>query len=139
MVQILQHAPSLHSLCLVYNEGHGDSLLEWLSPRILDNGQVDCFILKLNTISIQLGSQLVTPVYGVARALKGMIVSRCSLAHNTHTGNNISGPIERIQKVEMECFYDGPFDGDGTRWREEVSEILAPLQEVVDMLQVVIY
>jgi hypothetical protein len=140
MIQIMQHIPSLHSLCLWYNwcEVGGGSFLERLSPRIMDNGQVDCLIPKLKTISIQLNSQWFIPNY---EALKKMTVSRCSLAHNTHTGDNISGPIERIQEVVVECSYDDLFDsGDGgTIWYEEVSETLAPLQEVVDTVQVVIY
>jgi hypothetical protein len=82
------------------------------------------------------GCQLITPDY---EALKEMIVLRCSLAHNTNTGDNTSGPIERIQKVEVECSYDESLDSvDDTMWYEEVCEILAPLQEVVDVVQVVI-
>jgi hypothetical protein len=55
MIQILQHIPSFHSLCLAYNwcEMGAGSFWERLSPRILDNGRVDCLIPKLNTISIQ--------------------------------------------------------------------------------------
>jgi hypothetical protein len=137
MTQILQHIPSIQSLCLVYSwcEVGGSSFLQQLSPRILDNGQVDCLIPKLDTISIWLSCQLDTPDYG---ALKEMIVSRCTLAHNT--GDNISGPIERIQKVTVECTYDESLDcTDDTMWYEEVSEILTPLQEVVDMVKIVIY
>ena len=91
-------------------------------------------IPKLDTISIRLSCQLDTPDYG---ALKEMIVSRCTLAHST---GNISGPIERIQKVTIECTYDESFEcTDDTMWYEEVSEILASLQEVVDMVKIIIH
>ena len=62
-IQIMQHISSLHSLCLVYErcDVHTSSLLERLSPRILDGGQVECLIPKLNTISIRLSCQLYTP------------------------------------------------------------------------------
>ena len=138
MIQILQHIPSLHSLCLVYSWcGYEYSFFERLSPRILENGQVHCLIPELNIISIQLGCQLITPDYG---ALKEMIVSRGLLAHNTNASDNISRPIERIQKVEVECSYDESLDAvDDTMWHNEVSDILAPLQEVVDMVQVCIH
>jgi hypothetical protein len=138
LTQVLHHIPSLRSLCLVYNwcEAGGGSFVERLRPRMLDNGQVHCSIPKLNTISIQLGCQLITPDY---EALKDMVVSRCSLAHSTNAGDNISGPIERFQKVEVRCTYhDFLNSADDTMWHEEVSEILAPLQDIVDMVQVVI-
>jgi hypothetical protein len=102
----------------------------------LHNGQVDCLIPKLKTISIQLGNQLVEPSY---EALTEMILSRCSLAQITNAGN-ISGSIERIQKVEVECscFYDEYWGGkDNTTWYKEVSEMLAPLQGVVDTVRVI--
>jgi len=137
MIQILQQIPSIHSLYLVYDwcEMRGHSFLEWLSPRILHNGQVDCLIPKLKTIFIRLDNQLVTPRYGI---LTEMILSRCSLAQTTNAGN-ISGPIERIEKVEVECFYDESWDGkDDTTWYKEVSEMLAPLRGVVDTVRVVI-
>jgi hypothetical protein len=138
MTQILQHMPSLRSLCLVYTwSGVGaGSFLERLSARILNGGQVHCLIPKLNTISIQLGCQLDTPDYG---ALIAMVLSRCSLAHNTNAGDNISSPIERIRKVEVECTYEEEWHKDDVTWHKEVSEILAPLQEVVDTVEVVIY
>jgi len=79
------------------------SFLEQLSPRRLDHGTVDCLIPKLNSISIQLGHQLRIPNY---EALKNMVLSRCSLAHNTNAGDNISSPIERIWKVEVVCYYE---------------------------------
>jgi F-box-like len=130
MIQIMQYIPSLHSLCLWYDwcEVGGSSFFERLSPRIMDNGEVNCLIPKLKTISIQLNSQLFVPDYW---ALRKMIVSRV----------NISGPIERIQKVEVECTYDDFLDdGDGgERWYKEVSETLAPLQQVVETVQVFIY
>jgi hypothetical protein len=138
LIQIVRHMPSLHSLCIEYSwcEVGGGSFLKRLSPRILNNGEVNCLIPKLNTISIQLCSQLVNPDY---RALKEMILSRCSLAHNSNTDDNTSGPIERIQKVRVQCSYDKHFHSvDDTMWFEEVSEILAPLQGVVDTVQVVI-
>jgi hypothetical protein len=113
--------------------GHS-KFLEWLSPRILHNGQVDCLIPKLKTIFIQLDNQLVTPRYEI---LTEMILSRCSLAQITNAGN-ISGPIERIQEVEVKCFYEEFEDGkDDTKWYKEVSEMLAPLQGVVDTVRVV--
>jgi hypothetical protein len=64
MVKILQQMPSLHSLCLVYPwcEVDGD-LFKRLLPQILDDGQVDCLIPKLNAISIQLGCRFVRPDY----------------------------------------------------------------------------
>jgi hypothetical protein len=138
MIQIMQHIPSLHSLCLVYNwsEGDGGSFLKRLSPRRLDNGQLDCLIPMLETISFQLDCQLIRPDYG---ALRDMIVLRCSLADNTNTGDNISDPIERIQKVEVKCFYDQSWEKDDATWYGEVSAMLAPLQEVVDTVRVVIY
>ncbi|KIM75159.1 hypothetical protein PILCRDRAFT_92253 [Piloderma croceum F 1598] len=135
VIQILQHIPSLHSLCLRYefHEWIEGSFWKRLSPRILDNGQVDCLIPKLNTISIQVDCQLTNIDY---TALTEMILSRCSLAHNTNT---IPGPIERIQKVRVKCFYDEHFDAvDDTMWHKEVSEQLSPLQEVVDTVDVVI-
>ena len=54
MTQILQHIPSLHSLCLKIGSSEWElgSFLKGLSPRILDTGQVECFIPRLNTISI---------------------------------------------------------------------------------------
>jgi hypothetical protein len=73
---------------------------------------------------------MVTPCYGT---LKEMILSRCSLAQT-----NISGPIERIRKVEVECSYDDYWGKDDTTWYQEVSEKLAPLQGVVDMVRVAI-
>jgi hypothetical protein len=139
MVQILQHIPSLRSLCLVYGycEEGASSFLERLSPRILDGGQVDCLIPKLNTISVQLGCQLFTPDYG---ALKALVLSRCSLARNTNAGDYISGPIERIWKVEVECEYEEEWDCmDDVEWHRDVSSRLAPLQKVVDTVRVVIY
>jgi hypothetical protein len=138
VIQILEHIPSLHSLRVVYNWCEvGSFIFKRLAPRILDNGQVDCLIPKLHTISIQLGSQLVTADY---TDLKEMVISRCSPARGTNAGDNISGPIEQIWKVEVECFYQEGWGGvDGVTWHAEVSEILAPLQEVVDTLQVVIY
>jgi len=112
------------------------SFLTRLSPQILGNGRVKCLIPKLNAISIHLGCQLVDPDY---EALKEMVLSRCSLAHDTKAGN-ISGTIERIQKVEVKCSYEEEWDRmDDVRWHKEVSEILAPLQEVVDTVRVVIY
>jgi hypothetical protein len=144
LTQALQHIPSLHSLCLVYNwcEGGGGSFVERLSPRTLNNGQVDCLIPKLNTISIQLENQLISLDY---EALKKMVILRNSMAHNTPAGDHISGPIERIQRVEVICSYDswicGSLDDDDdecTMWHEEVSAILAPLQGIVDIVQVVI-
>jgi hypothetical protein len=82
MIQILQHMPSLHALHLAYSwcEVGGGSFLIWLSSWVLDDGQVSCLIPKLNTISIYVGCQLVTPNY---EALMEMIISHCSLAHNT--------------------------------------------------------
>ena len=138
VIQILQHIPSLRSLCLVYNccEVNAGSFLEQLPPRRLDDGTVDCLIPKLNSISIQLDSQLQTPNY---EALKNMVLSRCSLAHDTNAGDNISSPIERISKVEVGCYYDPEWDLDDVSWHNEVSAILAPLQEVVDTVRVVIY
>jgi len=46
VIQILQHIPSLRSLCLVYNYCEVDAglFLEQLSPRRLDHGTVDCLI-----------------------------------------------------------------------------------------------
>jgi hypothetical protein len=90
----------------------------------------------LETISFQLDCQLMKPDYG---ALRDMIVLRCSLAHNTNTGDNISDPIERIQKVEVKCSYDTSWEKDDATWYGEVSAMLAPLQEVVDTVRVVIY
>ena len=139
MIQIMQHIPSLQSLCLGYSwcELGGGSFLEQLSPRILDDGQVDCLIPKLNTISILVGCQLDCLDY---RALKDMILLRCLLSHGNSAGDNGSGPIEQIQKVEVKCFYDESWGSkDDTMWYEEVSKELAPLQEFVDMVQVVIY
>jgi hypothetical protein len=139
MIQIMQHIPSLHSLCLRYDwyGVDGGSFLERLDPRILDNGRVDCLIPRLNTISIMIGCQLVTPDYG---ALIDMIVSRYSLSRGTSAGDNVSGPIDRIQKVEVKCPIEMSWDGkDDTTWYEEVSEMLAPLQEFVDMVRVVRY
>jgi hypothetical protein len=93
-------------------------------------------IPKLKTISIQLACQLVTPSY---EALTEMILSRCSLAQIINV-SCISGPIERIQKVEVKCFYkeSSADNTDDTTWYEEVSEMLAPLQGVVDTVRVVI-
>jgi hypothetical protein len=68
-----------------------------------------------------------------------MILSRCSLAHNTNT---IPGPIERIQKVKVEYSYNeslGVPRVEDRMWHKKVSEILAPLQEVVDTVQVVVH
>ena len=137
MTQILQHIPSLHSLRLVYRQGDvGEgSFLKRLSPQILDGRQVDCLLPKLNTISIHLECQLFAPDYG---ALKEMVFSRYSLAHNTNAGDNISSPVEQIWKVEVECFYDYGWNKDDVIWHEEVSEILAPLREVVNTVRVVI-
>ena len=135
MIQILQHTPSLHSLCLRYDfcEWIEGSLWKRLSPRVSDNGQVDCLLPKLNTISIQVDCQLTNLDY---TALADMILSRCSLARNSNT---IPTPIERIQKVEVKCFYDESLDAvDDTMWHKEVSEQLSPLQEVVDTVDVVI-
>jgi hypothetical protein len=139
MFQILQRIPSLHSLRLIYSlwEQGGDYILKRLSPRILDNGQIDCLIPKLNAITIQLRCQVVTPNY---EALKEVVVSRCSLAHNTKPGDNTFGPIERIREVNVECDYNDYLGSmNKTEWHEEVSEILAPLQEVVDTVQAIIY
>jgi hypothetical protein len=84
-----------------------------------------------------IGCQLVTPDYG---ALIDMIVSRYSLSRGTSAGDNVSGPIDRIQKVEVKCPIEMSWDGkDDTTWYEEVSEMLAPLQEFVDMVRVVRY
>jgi hypothetical protein len=138
MVQILLHTPSLHSLCLVYTwcGVGGGSFLERLSPQILDNGQINCLIPKLDTISIRLGCQLDAPDY---RALRDMVESRCSLAHNTNARDNLPGPIERIQRVSVECSQYGYFGSvEDTTWYEEVSEIVAPLEEVVDTVQITI-
>ena len=66
-----------------------------------------------------------------------MVVSRYSLACCTIAG---SGPIEQIWKVEVNCTYKEEWDGmDDVRWYKEVSNQLAPLQEVVDTVEVVIY
>ena len=100
MIQIMQHIPSLHYLCLVYEwcEVDAGSFLGWLSPWILDGGQVDCLIPKLNTISIWLGCQLDWPDY---KALTEMVLSCCSVVRNTNDGGNICGPIERIRRLEV--------------------------------------
>ena len=137
MVQILLRTPSLRSLCLVYDycDVGGGTFLKRLSPRKLDNGQINCLIPKLDTISLQLESQLVTPDYG---ALKKMVESRCSLAHDTNAGDNLPRPIERIRRVTVKCSYDDLDEEEDTTWYEEVSEILAPLEEVVDTVQVII-
>jgi len=138
VIQILEHIPSLHSLRVVYNWCEVRSFIfKQLAPRILDNGQVNCLIPKLHTICIQLGSQLVTADY---TDLKEMVISRCLLARGANAGDNISNPIERIWRVEVECFYQEEWGGvDSVTWHAEVSEILAPLREVVDTLQIVIY
>jgi len=128
VVQILQHTPSLHSLCLAYTWPYsrcgGGSIFKRLS--ILDNGEVDCLIPKLDTISITVSNGFVIPEY---LALKEMILSRRSTGHTTDPFGHI---CEQIQKVVVECY-----DGD-TDWQDEVFEILAPRQ-IVDTLQIVAY
>ena len=140
ITQILQHIPSLHSLCLKIGSSEWElgSFLKGLSPRILDTGQVKCFIPRLNTISIQLDCQLAAIDY---EALREMVVLRCSVAQNTSAGDNISSPIAQIRKVEVECWYEEAYENsedDRIMWYEKVSEILAPLEEVVDILRIVI-
>jgi len=92
----------------------------------LDNGEVDCLIPKLNTISITVSNGFVIPEY---LALKEMILSRRSTGHTTDPFGHI---CEQIQKVVVESY-----DGD-TDWQDEVFEILAPRQ-IVDTLQIVAY
>jgi hypothetical protein len=139
LIQIVQHMPSLHSLCVELNwcEVGLGSFLKRLLPGISRNGQVNCLIPKLNTISIQLGCQWIIPDY---RALVEMVLSRCSLAHNTDADDDISDPIERIRKVHVQCCCDESFNRvTDTVWYEEVSEALAPLLDVVDTVQVDIF
>jgi hypothetical protein len=43
-------------------------------------------------------------------------------------------------KAKVECVWDDDFDAvHDTRWYQEVSAILSPLQGVVDAVEVVIY
>ena len=138
IIQILQHMSSLHSLCLMCNcceVGDICSFMRRLSPRTLENGRVDSLIPKLNAVSIWLGSQFIHTDYD---ALKEMVISRHSLPRNTNAGDNVSHPVERIKEVEVKCSFEDYEEDFGTTWHEEVSEILAPLQGVVDTLRVVI-
>ena len=131
IVQILQHTPSLHSLCLSYQWPYSclgrSSIFAQLSPH---NKEVDCLIPNLNTISIKVANQFVTPDY---QALKEMILERRSMFQSTNPWDTVCEPI---QKVIVECFDDCVCDRE--LWYGKVSAILAPVP-IADMVQIVMY
>jgi hypothetical protein len=104
LIEILQHTPSLISLTLNYYDCEAcmdGSLLDRLSPHMLENGEIDCLIPKLETIFVELPGNGDSPPFV---AFTNMIISRCRLADTVTPDDSDSNPIGRIRTVKVECF-----------------------------------
>jgi hypothetical protein len=123
LIEILQHTPSLISLTLDYYDCEacmGGSLLDRLSARMLENGEIDCLIPKLETIFVELPGNGDSPPF---EAFTNMIISRCRLADTVTSDDSDSNPIGRIQSVKVDVL--------DRKCIDELLEGLAPLQGLV--------
>ncbi|KIM86640.1 hypothetical protein PILCRDRAFT_815871 [Piloderma croceum F 1598] len=125
LIEILQHTPSLRFLSLKYFDCEAcmdGSLLDRLSPRMLENGEIDCLIPKLETIFVKLPRNGKSPPF---EAFTDMIISRCRLTHTVMPDDSDSKAIGPIQMVKVEAFEEHCVD--------ELLDGLAPLQGLSDV------
>jgi hypothetical protein len=128
LIEILQHTPSLISLTLNYYDCKAcmdGSLLDRLSPHMLEDGEIDCLIPKLETIFVELPGNGDSPPSVV---FTNMIISRCRLADTVTPDDPDSNPIGRIRTVKVNVFDEECIDG--------LLEGLTPLQGLVSDVSV---
>jgi hypothetical protein len=128
LIEIFQRTPSLISLTLNYYDCEacmGDTLLDRLLPRMLENGQIDCLIPKLETIFVELPGSNDTPPFV---AFTNMIISRCRLADTVTPDDSDFNPIGRMRTVKVGVSNEGDIN--------DLLEELAPLQGLVSDVSV---
>ena len=129
LIEILQHTPSLRFLSLKCHDCEAcmdGPLMDRILPRMLENGEIDCLIPKLDTIFVRLPSNGKIPPF---EAFTDMIISRCRLAHTVMPDDSDSKAIEPIRMVKVEA--------SGECCVDELLDGLTPLQGLVSGVSVV--
>jgi len=125
LIQILQHTPSLVSLTLNYFNCDvclTSTLLDRLSARMLENGQIDCLIPRLKTIRIQTDEDVNLDCEAFTNMIKSRSRWRLGRAMNG-VDSGSRADIAHIQTVQIICFDVGYVNG--------LLEGLAPLRGLV--------